>query len=271
MIQVFFHGTRGSFSTSASTHAKYGGHTSCVSILFEGQWFIFDAGSGLINAADVIQDKNIKSCHLFLSHLHLDHISGLPAFPLSWDPSFEIKFYCGISQNYNGLESVFRDVFKPPYFPVIWDDFKARRTYQDFSAGESFHLNDKAIIETILLDHPGGACGYKLYLNNRTVVYLTDTTHDDATLNRYAKFAKGCDLLIYDSTYCESEFAPVAHFGHSTWQKACDLAIKADVKQLALFHHDPGHSDGFIDGMEIQARLKFPHTFAAACGMVVEI
>ncbi|MBW8309893.1 MAG: MBL fold metallo-hydrolase [Candidatus Paracaedibacteraceae bacterium] len=271
MVQIFFHGTRGSFPISSKTHTKYGGHTSCVSILFDNQWFILDAGSGLIDAPSAIQNKNIKRCHLFLSHLHLDHIIGLPAFPLSWDPTFEINLYCGMSLEFKGLKNALNTIFAPPYFPVKWDDFKARRLYKDFVAGESLQLNDTVSMKTIFLNHPGGACGYKLIVGNRSIVYLSDTSHEKGMFEKFIKFAKYCDLLIYDSTYCDSEFSAVAEYGHSTWQIACDLANKSSAKQLALFHHDPSHTDEFINGMEIEARLKFPNTFAATCGMNVEI
>jgi ribonuclease BN (tRNA processing enzyme) len=271
MPQVFFHGTRGSFSTSALTHAKYGGHTSCVSIIFDNQWFMFDAGSGMIDAGKIIQGKNINHCHLFLSHLHLDHICGLPAFPLSWDPKFKMTLYCGMSLEFNGIESVLSNIFTPPYFPVKWKDFKAQRSYKDFKAGESLQINKNVSVQTIHLNHPGGACGYKINLGDKSIVYLTDTSHEQGVFDSFIEFAENCDLLIYDSTYCDSEFSAVADFGHSTWQVACMLARQASVKQLALFHHDPGHTDGVIDEMEIQARLRFPHTFAAACGMSIEI
>jgi phosphoribosyl 1,2-cyclic phosphodiesterase len=271
MTTIIFHGTRGSFPTSAPTHAKYGGHTSCVSVLFNNQWFIFDGGSGLIDAHKLAHDHDLHECHVFLSHFHLDHICGLPAFPLSWDPAFTMNFYCGMSLDYNGTEEALSQLFKPPYFPVSWQDFKAKRTYTDFRAGQTLTLQDGVSLKTTPLDHPNGGCGYRLNLGDQSLVYLTDTTHQQGSFNRFVSFAYKCDLLIYDSTYCESEFEPVASFGHSTWQAACDLANQASVGQLALFHHDPSHTDAMIDAIEAQAPLKFPRTFAAACGMSIEL
>lgn len=271
MTQILFHGTRGSFPTSSTEHVKYGGHTSCVSLLYEDQWIIIDAGTGLINADDFVRNQNIKKCHLFLSHLHLDHISGLPAFPLSWDPDFEINLYCGISKSYGGIQSILANIFKPPYFPIKLSEFKAEFKYRDFDAGDSFNLNSEILVQTIRLDHPDGACGYKFILGDQSIVYLCDTSHERGMKDQLAKFSTNCDLLIYDSTYCNSEFEAVAHYGHSTWQVACEIAQKASVKQLALFHHEPNHTDRIINNIERQARLLFPNTFAAACGGFIKL
>lgn len=85
------------------------------------------------------------------------------------------------------------------------------------------------------------------------------------------KFIQRTDLLIYDATFTEEEFAAKPTWGHSTWNHAVALAKAAAIRELALFHHDPGHDDTFMEDIETEAQAHFSHTFVARQGMTREI
>ncbi len=266
MVDVVFHGTRGSFPVHSPYHFKYGGHTSCVSIITRKHWLILDAGTGMIDAGSIAQQHKFQMCHLFLTHLHLDHIVGLPAFSPLWSTNFTLNIYsCAV----NPAQQI-STLISPPYFPVHWKDIPATPNLTTFNAGETL-TTDQGYVDTITLSHPGGGCGYRLRFEDYKICYITDTDLPKPLRVKLIKFVQGCDLLIFDSTYCDSEYGPVADFGHSTWQMACDLAKEANVKRLALFHHAPNHTDDFIDALEVAAKKVFPRAFAARCGQTLTL
>lgn len=267
MIQIFFHGTRGSFPTSSPNHFKYGGHTSCISIIMSNKWIILDAGTGIIDAGQIAKMYNFRSCHLLLSHMHLDHIVGLPSFTPLWDPDFSINIYSQTKQTNQHLNKL----ISPPYFPVEWEAIPAVKNFSSFRIGESLMSDRSYRIDTIQLSHPGGSCGYKISCNGYQICYITDTDMPENLKLKLINFVRNCDLLIFDSTYCDSEYGPVSDFGHSTWQIACDIALQAKVKKLALFHHAPDHTDDFIDKIEKEAKIAFPKSFAARCGQILTL
>jgi len=58
---------------------------------------------------------------------------------------------------------------------------------------------------------------------------------------------QGADLLITDTTYRDHEYPSKVDWGHSCVSEVADLAARAKVKRLHLFHHDPDQSDDDID------------------------
>ena len=117
-FRLTFWGTRGSYPLSRKDTVQTGGNTSCVSIEMDGQPIILDAGTGLISLGESPVIQNYKSATVLLSHLHHDHILGIPFFKPIWDPAFTLAFYCSVSQPYEGVEKAFSTCFSPPFFPI---------------------------------------------------------------------------------------------------------------------------------------------------------
>lgn len=271
-IEINFWGTRGSFFKDGPDCHEFGGHTSCVSLHHGDDLFIIDAGSGLSNLGFYLEqmlspqkfEEGVVG-HFFLSHLHLDHICGFPSFHPIWDSRFEAHLYCGVGHEYGGLSSALTRFYSPPYFPVSWNDFSCHKYHYDFHIGSILHPTPNCSVETILLNHPGHGSGFAFHVGGRKIVYLCDTSHADGFFERFVIFAKEADLLIYDASYCKEQFDKIPHFGHSTWEKACELAEKADVSHLALTHHDFKKNDETLRQVESDARKRFPSVFAARC------
>jgi phosphoribosyl 1,2-cyclic phosphodiesterase len=127
-------------------------------------------------------------------------------------------------------------------------------------------------VETGLLNHPGGAMGYRVNWQDRSVAYITDTEHFSTELDRrVVALADRADVLIYDCTYTDEEYPSKVGWGHSTWQEGVKIAIAARVKKLVIFHHDPSHNDEFMDSIGIRAADVFPQTIVAREGMELNI
>jgi len=159
-----------------------------------------------------------------------------------------------------------------PLFPVGIEAFKAQFEFRDFQAKDVLELEGGIRVRTGTLNHPGGATGYRLECGGRSVAYLTDTEHQASRLDpSVLALAKGADLMIYDCTYTDEEFANYIGWGHSTWQQAIRLAEAAGARRVAIFHHDPDHDDNFLDGVEAAAREARAGAFVAREGLELRI
>jgi len=138
--------------------------------------------------------------------------------------------------------------------------------------GDNFELEGGVRVRTAPLNHPNGATGYRIEHAGKALCYVTDTEHivgqpDQNVLG----LIEGADLVVYDATYTDQEFESKIGWGHSTWQEAVRLCTAADVKQLAIFHHDPDHEDDFMQGIEQEAREMWSGAIVAREGMRIDI
>jgi phosphoribosyl 1,2-cyclic phosphodiesterase len=270
-IKVTFWGVRGSHPQCKLSHMRVGGHTSCVSLEVGDQYLIFDAGTGIIDAGNEVLNRGLKKATLLISHAHADHISGFAFFKPLYYPDFDLTVISsGLleeKRDSGGIESILARVISPPYFPISWNQISCKKTCIDVPSGAQFPLNHLQI-STIALDHPGGSSGYRIDVGDKSVCYITDTTHTPGEINQnLAQFIQRTDLLIYDAMYTEEEFSAKPTWGHSTWNQAVALAKAAAIGDLALFHHNPDHDDTFMADIEVQAQKHFSRAFVARQGM----
>ena len=267
-LTVSFWGTRGSYPQSGLGYVKTGGHTSCVSLQTPEHTLFFDAGTGLITAGSegsgATGDEKSRY-HILLSHLHLDHILGIPFFKPLWIPETQVHFYTGMLESSEALNKALSTIFSPPYFPASWEAIPAKCTYHTFHSGKTFNIGT-VLVRSVALRHPGGATGYRVEVGGKSVVYLTDTCHPLDQDDTFAQFCDAADLLIYDATFTTESWKQHPDWGHSTWYEGCQLARRAGVRQLALFHHAPEHTDTILDDILRQAQEVFPAAFLAHDG-----
>lgn len=269
-IRVKFWGVRGSIACATPDHMKYGGNTSCIEIEAGDYRFVMDAGTGIRNFGNEFLKDDIKESHLLLTHTHWDHINGFPFFVPAYDPARSIHIMAGHLKNQGGVQDVLSTQMHNPMFPVPLEAMQANLKFEDFEAGESFDLAPGVEIETAALNHPNGATAYRVNHDGKSVVYVTDTEHipgkpDQNILN----LIEGADLVIYDSTYTEEEFPAKVGWGHSTWEEGMRLCRAANVKQLAIFHHDPDHNDEFMDNLAEVAKEAWEGNFVSREGMEI--
>jgi phosphoribosyl 1,2-cyclic phosphodiesterase len=272
-FDIRFWGVRGTIACPSTSHAKYGGNTSCIEVMVGDRTVIFDAGTGIRNLGTELLKRDIREAHLLMSHTHWDHINGFPFFVPAYDPSRSLHIMAGHLANGNGgIQDVLNAQMLSPMFPVPLETMQSKLRFEDFKAGDQFKLYPDVNIRTAPLRHPNGATGYRIEHDGKSVCYITDTEHVPGEPDQnILDLIEGSDLVIYDSTYTEEEFVTKVGWGHSTWNEGLALCQAANVKRFAIFHHEPDHDDDFVDGIEAEAQATWEHSFAAREGMVVSL
>jgi len=258
-MEVTFYGTRGSCPCAGDAYAHFGGNTSCVLIDDGGdEPLILDAGTGLRSlgadlAPALAADGRSLRANLLLTHLHYDHLLGLPFFSPLHDAAAHLEVY-GPSQGERTLAEVIKGAVGPPFFPVQMDDFYGE--VRLLAVGDEPWKLGQAVITASAVEHSGPTLGYRVEIGSSSVVYIPDHQAPvDATTIEPGVLAlcEGADLLIHDAQYDDDEFERKCDWGHSTIAYAVHVAATAGVKALALFHHDPMHDDARLSALEALA------------------
>ena len=269
-LRVRFWGVRGSISAAGARFEEFGGNTPCVEIRCGGRLFIVDAGSGITGLGlELAAPDGPADIDIVLSHLHLDHIGGLPFFKPCLLPGRHIRLHCG---NLRGetAEEAFLRLFSPPLFPISLSQLPGNVEHVGFKAGNTVTFHDGATCRTMPLNHPGGATGYRFDHRGRSVCYISDIEHSEPWPPPDLRdFVHGADLVIYDGMFSETEYIRCQGWGHSTWQKGVALAQAAAVQHLAIFHLHPQHDDAYLHGVEREIMAAMPSAFLAREGCVL--
>jgi phosphoribosyl 1,2-cyclic phosphodiesterase len=260
-MRVRIWGARGGIATPGADTVRYGGNTSCVELQCGPHLVILDAGSGLRCLGQSLMSRpRPVTTDLLISHTHLDHICGLPFFQPLFDPLTELRILGGTTS----LRQALTASWSAPLMPDLGSAIRASVAYQHFTAGECLTLHPGLNVHTAPLRHPGGATGYRIEWNGSSVAYVTDTEHPAEGIDQNVlELVRNADLVFYDSSYTDAEYASRTGWGHSTWQHAIKLADLAEAKTLVLFHHDPTHDDMFLDAVGQAAATRRPGTRVA--------
>ena len=271
-LTVRFWGVRGTLPTAGPDTVRYGGNTSCVEVELGSRSVIFDAGTGIKKLGDRLAGYGSIEADLLFSHCHMDHVCGVPFFAPFYDARNRIRLWAGHLLPTGSLKGAIRSIMSPPLFPIEIEAFQAEVQFRDFHAGETLDLGNGIKARTGMLNHPGGAIGYRLEWVGKSIAYITDTEHRPDELDRTVlSLVQNADLMIYDCTYTDEEFPDHAGWGHSTWQQAVRLAAAGGVNRLAIFHHDPDHDDAFMQKVEVAASKAHPGAFVAREGLVLQL
>ena len=234
---------------------RYGGNTSCVSVEANGRLIIFDAGSGIRQAGLHALANGYQESHLFLSHVHIDHILGYPFYGPVWKKGHQLFVYAGHLKEYGGLQQVIHKAFGAPIFPVPMSALPATIAYNDIENGQTMSFDEDLVVQSAPLNHPNGATGYRVQYGRASVCYITDTEHLPGGVDpTICDLIQDSDMVIYDSSYTDDEYAAKVSWGHSTWQEGVKLCKAGNVKQLCIFHHDPDHNDDVMDSIADEAK-----------------
>jgi len=276
MMRVTFWGTRGSIATPGRSTMRYGGNTSCVELEAGGQIIIFDAGTGIRELGlKLLRQYKTKplTIHLFVSHTHWDHIQGFPFFRPAYNTENRIHVY-GPPGREKTFEAIFRAQMDSDYFPVDLGDMSPNIEVHEVR--EPITIG-KLTVTHFYLNHPALTLGYRVTQGKKSIVYATDNEPYQGSIHaaghsgtgdtdlpmlldeRFVDFLRGTDLYIGEAQYTNDEYEEKKGWGHSSLETTVRFAVQAGVKQLALFHHDPQHSDKFIDKMIVHARKLAKH------------
>ena len=250
-IDLYFHGVRGSTPCSCPTVQRYGGNTSCVSLEAPGQNpIVFDLGTGLRPWGCSGAAGEAVTLHALVTHLHWDHIQGLPFFTPLHSADTSLHVY-GPGDGDVDMATTFHKFMSPPYFPICVNDLPASVDFHDA------HHDDFAIDDTQVMcrpvPHTGKTNGYRVTRNGVSVAYIPDHQEpmDDPTYVDPAvlELCADADVLIHDAQLWAEELSVKATWGHCTPEYAVEVAVQAGVRTLVLFHHDPAHTDEELDEM----------------------
>ena len=258
---VRFWGVRGSIPTPGPRTRRYGGNTSCVEVRIGNDLLVFDAGTGMRELGVQLLRAKLKelTVHLFLSHPHWDHIQGFPFFGPAYVSSTTLYVYGpkGDDKNYQLLSGQMANA----YFPVRFADLGANIVARSF-AGTSVKAGEVKV-KCFSQKHPGGSTGFRVESGEKSVVFATDSELDQVLVDPeivkrepealrelpddLVSAVRGADLLVADAQYTDSEYLNKVGWGHPRASTVVDLAVQAGVRQLALTHHDPMHSDRDVE------------------------
>lgn len=253
-MKVTFWGTRGSLASPSPETIRYGGNTSCISVEGgDGSVIVLDAGTGIRNLGQSLP-TDIKRVNILLTHLHMDHIQGLPFFLPLRRRGVEIHIW-GPASTTLTLNSRLQKYLSPPLFPVSVRELSSDLHFHELP-GHVIEIGDFSI-QAQLIIHPNPTIGYRIQCADTSLTYLPDHEpalsgwtfpHDKEWISGYA-LAEGSDMLIHDTQYTEAEYQTRVGFGHSSIRHAFQFAKITNVKQFIPFHHDPTHSDDDLDRM----------------------
>lgn len=243
---------RGSTPCACAENQRYGGNTACV--LIEGDAghrpIVFDLGTGLrFFGLTQPQDGSFSGVAL-VSHLHWDHVQGLPFFTPVLKAGAVLDLYVPAQCDGCCVEDAVRTFLSPPYFPISIDALPGTIGFTEVRPG-TFLLDEDTEVTAAWVPHIGPTIGYRVTRGGVSVAYVSDhqqpgsnaTEVDPAVI----ELCRGVDLLIHDAQYTDEEFADRPDWGHCTIDYAVEVAAQAEVRRLALFHHDPLHHDELID------------------------
>ena len=270
-MEIRFWGVRGSIAVSGARYAQTGGNTTCVELCHEGERLILDGGTGLRALGETLGFRPLAATLLF-THLHWDHIQGVPFFTPAFHPESRLTLAC-VARATGTLKEALALQMRPPTFPVTLDRLVGARHFVDVPRAEVFDLGPFRITPREQ-DHPDGVVAYRIEAGGRAVVFATDCEHrGEDSLRAMARLARGADVLIHDAQYTVPEYRgqggpPRVGWGHSTVDDAVSVARLAGCGRLVLTHHDPARDDIGVDSLEAAARLALPEAVAAREGEV---
>ncbi len=259
-MRITYFGVRGSCPCSSDCYRRYGGNTSCVLVEVEGDApLVLDLGTGLRALGEYLQSgagPAPLNATALLTHLHYDHVLGLPFFTPMRDPDALLDIY-GPSQAGALLHEVMAGIVKPPFFPIHMAEFRGELRFHDLAGTEELSIGS-ATVTVRSVPHIGHTLGFRIEADGVVVAYLSD---HQAPVDRQSvdanvlELCADADLVIHDAQYTDDEFPGLSDWGHSTATYAAHVAREAGARRLALFHHDPAHTDDEIDRILSDVRV----------------
>jgi phosphoribosyl 1,2-cyclic phosphodiesterase len=265
VTRVKFWGVRGSIPSPGPDTVFFGGNTACVELRADGELIILDAGSGiraLGHALDAEYGAASIEATVLITHTHWDHIQGFPFFLPAYAAKNRLRIL-GYEGARDGLAATLAGQMESPYFPIALKEMPGNIVIEELK-DLSFRIGGVRV-DACFSNHPGVCVGYRLFTRAGSVVYLPDNEsgrdEPDAVSVRprtieqnLTRFAEDADVLICDSQYTSEEYQSHLGWGHGCVDDVVRFAIRAKVRRLILFHHDPAHDDRCISGMLLHAR-----------------
>lgn len=250
-MKIKFWGVRGSIPVPDSRMIKYGGNTTCVEARLGKRLLIIDAGTGIRKLGEDLAKRKIHNFDLFLTHSHWDHIQGFPFFAPVYNPKTNINIL-GCTSSYKRLKDILSQQMSYEYFPIRFDDLNANILFSE--ACNDYYKIDGHEVHTIQTNHTIFTAGLSIKSKNNKFVFITDNELSPkkftTSFEDFVSFCKDADYLIHDAQFTKSEYKKRNGWGHSSFEDALKLALRANVKNLGFTHHDPSRHDNELQLIE---------------------
>jgi phosphoribosyl 1,2-cyclic phosphodiesterase len=258
-MQVDFCGVRGSLPAVGAEFARYGGHTSCVALTREGERapsLILDAGTGVQLATELLDGDPFDGT-ILLSHLHWDHVQGLPFFAGGDREQARVDVLLPEQESGAGALEVLSGMMSPPYFPIDPTQLRGQWSFATVAPG-ALELDGFEVLAREIPHRGGRTFGYRVSDGGASIAYLPD--HHPTALGpgedgfgeyhaAALELADGVDVLVHDAQLLPEELASEGHFGHAVADYSVALAERADARSVALFHHRLDRTDDALDAL----------------------
>jgi phosphoribosyl 1,2-cyclic phosphodiesterase len=258
-VRVSFLGVRGSTPASGAEFLRYGGHTSSVALARDGDprpCLILDAGTGIRRATALLGGGAFTGA-ILLSHLHWDHVHGLPFFAGADRDGSSVTVRLPEPADGESALDVLARGMSPPHFPINPDELRGTWVYSSMRPGEE-EIEGFAVV-AVEIPHGGGRTyGYRVSDGGRVVAYLPDHCPTllgpgPDGLGEYhtaaLELARDADVLVHDAFSVAEELARDAYLGHAAAEYAVELGRRAGVGRVVLFHHRPDRTDDALDAL----------------------
>ncbi len=255
---IRFWGVRGSIPTPGPSTARYGGNTSCVEFRINGELIVIDAGSGIRGLGTALIGEAAGqpiTLTLLNTHTHWDHIQGFPFFAPAFMKGNRIRVI-GRDSAPDGLKGVFDKLMDGHRcFPVPLGALGSDLSFEHIDEKGALDFQIGSIpVQAMPTNHPGGCLAYKFLTPQGNVIFLSDHETGGTDEPLVQEFIRDAVLLIADAQYSDEDIVSRRGWGHGCIKEVVDLACRAGVNQLRLFHHDPTHGDDTLDQLLVEAQ-----------------
>jgi len=261
-MRVKLWGTRGSVPSPGPETIRYGGNTSCVQVtLSDGSMLALDAGTGIRSLGLALAEEPTR-LHILLTHLHLDHIQGLVFFAPAFQPQTEIVIWGPASPEASLRDRLARYI-SAPLSPVEVRELPCDLSFRH--CPETEWEIGPARITAASVTHRGPTLGYRVTDSGSSVAYIPDhepalgtdlDALDEDWISGF-ELARNASLLIHDGQYSDEEYPNHVGWGHSAISHSLAFARRVEAERTLLYHHDPLHSDDFLDALDRDVRDRW--------------
>jgi len=275
-LRLFIGGMRGSRPSVGGAFEEFGGDTTSLLVVgSHGERLVLDAGTGMRAVAGQLAQTGPGDVTVLFSHYHLDHVVGLTMNPLFYRPDWSFKFV-GPTFADGGVREAVTGLLAPPYWPISWEQMKARLEFSEFPTDE-IHVGHLRV-RGCPMPHPGGCLAWRIDdADGASLVFATDFEWRSRTETHEMAFMSMCreprpaDMLIIDAHFARANEKAFAGWGHTSWEDCLDIAQSAGIEQAILGHHAPEADDKALCVLERQVKKRSPGGALARAGQWLTI